>query len=122
MIDHNKIIDINSNPLQHSSTNLAPHSDFQKKSLRIILLHHKQSENDIILTEFQKTCYHLVYEVTNNINDLTNLFQEDDWALIIANYNGPRYSALNALNITKEISLEPRFSSRFYSTACLKII
>ena len=65
--------------------------------------------SDIYCDEFQKSGYHLVYEVTDDISDLTKLLQESDWDLIIANYNGPRYSALNALNITKEISLDIPF-------------
>ncbi|MCW8929137.1 MAG: EAL domain-containing protein [Gammaproteobacteria bacterium] len=96
------------NPVINLNSKLTPDSTPQK-TLRIIILHHKQSETNLLLGEIQKSGYKLTYKLTDNISELTNLLHKSNWDLIIANYNGPRYSALNALNITKEISLDIPF-------------
>lgn len=80
-----------------------------RRTLRIMILHHDKEAIALLFGELQKCGYELFYECVSNISDLTRLLQEFSWDLIIANYTGPRYFALDALNITREVSIDIPF-------------
>lgn len=78
-----------------------PHTE---KTLRILSVEDSAISNEPILQELERLKYKIVFKQISTAIELKEQLRKHAWNLVISNFNLPRISALEALEITKKYS------------------
>ena len=78
----------------------------EPQSLRVLMV--EDSEDDVLLElrELKKGGYNPVYERVETEKDMSKALRDKQWDIILCDYKMPKFSALSAIAVLKEINID----------------
>ena len=80
-----------------------------KPSLRVLVVEDSEFDTQIMITLLRKGGYDITYHRVEDADALRAALKEQQWHLILADYNLPSFSAPAALEVLKETGLDLPF-------------
>ncbi|MCG8569807.1 MAG: response regulator, partial [Spirochaetes bacterium] len=79
------------------------------KLLKVLILEDNPDDLNLVLYQLKKADYHPEFHCVESAEDMVTALQKEQWDIILADYNMPQFTALDALEILQDKQLDIPF-------------